>query len=105
MDEFGNIASTPQADPLIEEDLEASERGRLVYTDVQLARTDNEDPRRRMIFAADDPESWIPYGFEVKIAGASGSRKVWIHMVVEAHAGRGSVLAQDFTVVASTRDL
>ncbi len=105
MDEFGTVSSTPEPDPLIAEDILASERGRLVYADVQLAATDPLDARRKALFTVEDPEIWAPMGFEVKVAGASGSRKVWLRLVVEAHAHRGAVLAQDFTVVASTRDL
>jgi prepilin-type N-terminal cleavage/methylation domain-containing protein len=105
MDNLGNIAGSPTAGLVIEEDLNVSQRGRLVYANVQLARTDAASHARRSIFTVDPPANWVPDGFEVKIAGASGSRKVWIHLVVEVQAAAGRVAVQDCTVIASTKDL
>jgi len=101
----GTIAGAPNPDPMIDEDLDESGGGRLVYANVQLARSDNADPRRKAIFTMDDPNTWRPDGFEVKIVGASGSRQVWMHLVVAVQAERGRVAVQPNTLVASVRDL
>lgn len=105
IDLLGNVGATPVASPVIEEDPDVSERGRLVYADVQLASTDPGSRARSAVFAQDDPATWSPHGFEVKVVGASGARKVWIHIVVEAQAGAGRVAVMDSTVIASTKDL
>jgi hypothetical protein len=105
LDVAGNMAATPNATYKIEEDLDVSERGRLVYADVQLAPTDPASKSRSAVFTMDNPATWSPHGFEVKIAGASGSRKVWIHIVVEAQAHQGRVAVMESTMIASTRDL
>lgn len=105
LDIAGNMAAAANATYTIEEDLDVSERGRLVYADVQLAATDPTSKTRSAVFTLDPPASWSPHGFEVKIVGASGSRKVWIHIVVEAQASHGRVAVMDSTMIASTRDL
>jgi hypothetical protein len=105
LDVAGNMAALPNANPTIEEDLDVSERGRLVYADVQLAATDPASKARSAVFSMDDPQVWSPHGLEVKVVGASGSRKVWIHIVVEAQASHGRVAVMDSTMIASTRDL
>lgn len=105
MDVLGTIVDTPSPDPLILEDPLWSGRGRLVYAKVQLSRTDPSSYHRRAVFSADDPATWSPDGFEVKIAGASGSRKVWIHVVVSCPGATGDAAVHPNTVIASTRDL
>ncbi|MDA1194659.1 MAG: hypothetical protein O2894_05695 [Planctomycetota bacterium] len=105
LDASGNIAVAPEADPLIKEDPDVSQGGRLVYANVQLAATDNADAKRKALFSTDDPSHWTPNGFEVKIVGASGSRKVWMHLVVEVQADGGRVAVQPCTIIASVKDL
>jgi hypothetical protein len=105
LDIAGNMAATPTANHTIEEDIDVSERGRLVYADVQLAATDPASKSRSAVFSLDNPATWSPHGLEVKIVGASGSRKVWIHIVVEAQASQGRVAVMESTMIASTRDL
>ncbi len=105
LDTFGNVSAVPVAGILIEEDVQASARGRLVLGDVQLAPTDAASYHRRAVFSVDDPATWVPDGFEVKIAGASGSRKVWMHTVVESQATRGQIAVHANTMIASTRDM
>ncbi len=105
MDYLGTVSGTPELAPLIEEDVDASSRGRLVYADVQLAPTIAGNYSRRAVFTVDDPADWLPNGFEVKITGASGSRKVWLHLVVECEARRGEAAVHANTMIASTRDL
>lgn len=105
LDDQGNIGGAPVVDPQIPEDPDVSEGGRLVYANVQLAQTDNADAKRKAVFSVDNPNDWAPNGFEVKIAGASGSRKVWMHLVVEVLADKGRVAVQPCTIIASVRDL
>ena len=105
IDDLGTIAGTADPDPTIPEDVEASGRGRLVYANVQLSRTDPDVYLRRAVFTAAETPAWAPDGFEVKIAGASGSRKVWIHVVVSAPASRSRVVYHPSTMIASARDL
>lgn len=102
MDALGSISGTATPGLTIEEDVAVSERGRLAYANVQLAATDNARYDRRAIFTTD---AWAPHGFEVKIVGASGSRKVWMNLVVETQATRDQLATQPCTVIASTRDL
>jgi hypothetical protein len=102
---LGDLAATPAASPLIDEDRDVSTRGLLVCRGVQLCRTDASTPARRAILTADDPQVWVPDGFEVKIVGASGSRKVWIHLVVESPSSRGRVVVHPSTMIAGVRDL
>lgn len=106
-DAFGTIASTAVSAPLIREDSDGTVFGRLVFDDTQLARTDSQRHHYRavMTLTADDPEDWAPDGFEVKIVGASGSRKVWLHIVVEALAGASQVAVHPNTLIVSARDM
>jgi hypothetical protein len=104
IDGFGNIAAAPLTDPDIEEDLQASDRGRLVYRNLQLAPS-RSDAYRRSVFTTDEPETWAPGGFEVKVVGPSGARQVWMRLVVETEAGREEVAVLPSTVIASVRDL
>ncbi len=105
IDTLGTIAGAPTLGPTIDEDVDASGRGRFVYAGVQLSRTVPTEYIRRAVFTAVETPAWVPDGFEVKIAGASGSRKVWIHLVVAAPASRGRVAFHPSTMIASARDL
>jgi len=104
LDGFGNVAAVAEVDPRIEEDLQASDRGRLVYRNLQLAPS-RTDVHRRAVFTTDDPGAWSPGGFEVKVVGPSGARQVWMRLVVETEAGREEVAVLPSTVIASVRDL
>ena len=66
---------------------------------------DHQNFHRRARLSNDDPATWVPDGFEVKITGLSGSRKVWMHLVVESPGGKGIVGVQSNTVIAHPRDL
>jgi len=101
----GVLAGTASTVPVIDEDVDRTTLGRLVAAQVQLAPTNEDAPHRKAIFTVDEPQVWSPNGFEVKIAGASGSRRVWIHLVVESPAGGGRVAVHPSTMIASTRDL
>lgn len=105
IDENGQLASTPTPDFLIAEHPGISEGGLLVHHDAQLARTDPDRRLRRGVFTADTTTQWVPDGFEVKITGHSGHRKVWIHTVVETQALRGETAVHASTLIASVRDL
>lgn len=90
---------------VIPEDRALSQRGRLVYAGVQLAPTDPTVALRRAILTAEDVSVWAPNGFELKVSGPSGSRQVWIHVVVEVPAVDGRKRAtQACTRIAHTRD-
>jgi len=102
---MGVISSSPQPDPTIDEDPDQTLAGRLVAENVQLAPTDVESQPRTPVFTVEEPTVWAPDGLEVKIAGASGSRKIWIHLVVESPASKGRVAVHASTMIASTRDL
>lgn len=105
MDILGTLATNASSTMSLEEDPDASQGGRLLYADVQLARTLAGDFHRRARLSNDDPATWVPDGFEVKITGLSGSRKVWMHLVVESPGGKGIVGVQSNTVIAHPRDL
>jgi hypothetical protein len=99
------MSPTPTSAMEIDEDETCSEGGRLVYNDVQLARTDVASYHRRTLLTADDPADWVPEGFEVKYVGVSGSRKVWFRFVIEAHAHAGQVAVHSSTSIVNTRDM
>ncbi|MDJ0522724.1 MAG: hypothetical protein QNJ90_11710 [Planctomycetota bacterium] len=101
----GAMATNPTAGVLIQEDVDVSDRGRLVYGNVQLAQTSNASAHTRAVFTKDDPATWKPDGFELKIVGVSGARKVWVHIVIESQVRTGIVIPQAFTVIASPKDL
>jgi hypothetical protein len=105
MDAVGTLAVTPYSPYTIESDANLSDAGRLVYANIQLARTDASSQPRRALLTRDPDVDWVPNGFEVKVVGASGSRKVWMHLVLEAQSARGLVAAHASTLIASTRDL
>ena len=101
---MGGVSTSPVIGMTIEEDLDASERGRLVYGDVQLARTDASRFHRRSRFTADDAATWVPDGFEVKIVGISGARKVWFRVTAESPATKNVVGVLGCEMTASPRD-
>ena len=105
IDGLGNISAAPTAVTSIPEDLNVSGGGRFVGANLEVARTDTTSRIRQSVFTTDLPANWVPNNFEVKIAGSSGARKVWIRMTVEQQAAAGRVPAQDTTVVATLRDL
>ena len=102
LDELGEMAAWPEPHPSVEEDPLVSGRGRLLHADLQMARTDPTVVARRAVFTVDD---WAPEGLEVKIAGLSGSRRVWLHFVFEAPARPGRSAVHETTVIAIARDL
>lgn len=102
---LGVVATVPNAAAVVEEEPGRTTSGRLVAAFVQLAPTDDDSARRKAVFTRDAPEDWSPDGFEVKVAGASGSRKVWVHVVVESPAGGRRAAVHASTMIASTRDL
>lgn len=101
IDALGGAASGPSAGLWIEEDPDHSAGGRLVHADVQLAESDDGMRLCRPVFVTDE---WAPNGFEVKVVGASGSRKVWMHLVVESPASPGRSAVQSNTLIVSVRD-
>ncbi len=105
LDAIGNVAPSPTTGVVINEDINLSDRGRLVYTNTQLARSDQSSPVRKNVFTNDPPASWVPDGFTVKFVGVSGSRKVWMRLVVEVQAAKGRVAPHGSTLIASTQDL
>ena len=105
IDGTGTIAATPSTVSTIPEDMNVSLRGRYVRGNIAVARTDMTSKPRQAIFSSEPVATWTPNGFEVKVVGPSGSRKVWIRLTVEQEAAKGRVPAQQTTVVATTRDL
>ncbi len=103
-DALGNVSATPLADMTIEEDVTVSERGLLVYADIQLADSDlPNDFNRRPVFTSDDPTMWTPSGIEFKVVGPSGSRRVWMRIVLETASSARQVVVQPFSLIASAR--
>lgn len=102
---LGTVSTSADASLAIEEDLDLSRRGRLVYADVQLAPTRPADYFRRSRMTADDPVVWVPDGCEVKIVGVSGARKIWYRLTMETPGGKSVVGVQACTVTASPRDM
>lgn len=105
LSETDSMSATPQFSPEILEDQDVSDRGRLVYTDCQLSPTVAAEYHRRGIYTSDDPATWTPEGFEVKIVGPSSARRVWIHVVVETQTAKDVLGVHASTVLARTRDL
>ena len=105
LDEVGQIAGIPEQLSEIPEHQGLSESGMLVYAGIQLARTTPTSFSRKSVFTVDDPQKWVPDGFEVKITGGSGHRKVWFHVVAEAQSARGREATHVTTLIASVRDL
>lgn len=105
INENGQLASTPTLDFMIDEHPGLSEGGLLLHHDAQLARTAPDRHLCRGIFTTETATQWVPDGFEVKVTGPSGHRKVWIHTVVETQALRGETAVHASTLIASVRDL
>jgi prepilin-type N-terminal cleavage/methylation domain-containing protein len=107
MNGSGTIAGTGAVPKTgrIDEDTLVSKGGQFVYANVGVARTDTSSRPRTPAFSVEDPGTWAPNGFEVKICGTSGARKVWMRLTIEQQAFRGRVPAQETVVVANTRDL
>jgi hypothetical protein len=105
IDGVGTIAAAPTVVASIPEDLNVATGPRFVYANMAVARTDTTSKPRTPIFTVDDPATWTPNGFEVKVVGPSGARKVWLRLTVEQQASAGRVPAQETTAIVSTRDL
>jgi len=105
INEAGVLSASPEVDFVIPEHPGISEGGLLEHYDAQLAPTDPSRRLRSGIFTTETATSWVPDGFEVKITGPSGHRKVWLHTVVETQALRGETAVHASTLIASVRDL
>jgi hypothetical protein len=105
IDGLGNIAATPSAVASIAEDLNVSKGTRFVMRNVGVTRTDTTSYPRTPMFSVEPVATWTPNGFEVKVAGASGARKVWMRLSVEQQAAAGRIPCLQTTIVANTRDL
>jgi hypothetical protein len=102
----GNIDGSPLGNFTVKEDPSVSEQGRLVYARTQLARTDEDAHSTRAVLSQDDAEIWSPNGFEVKVTGASRSRQVWIHLVLEVpEVGSHRTATLASTLIANCQDL
>ena len=101
----GKIEDEPDDKFKLAEDEVLSRGSRLVSRRVQLAATSGPEALRRSRLTADDPDTWTPDGLEVKVCGPSGSRKIWIHMVVESPSRNGDASAlYSTTTIAHARD-
>lgn len=105
IDGSGTVAGSPTAVANIPEDLNVASGPRFVKANMAVSRTDPLSKPRTPVFTADDPATWTPNGFEVKVVGPSGSRQVWMRLCIEQQASAGRVPAQDTTVIVSARDL
>jgi hypothetical protein len=105
IDGNGVIAAVPTAVSTIPEDMNVSRGGRFVTANVAVARTDMSSRPRMPVFTVEPEATWTPHGFELKVVGASGSRKVWMRLTVEQQAVMNRVPAQQTTIVSNTRDL
>jgi hypothetical protein len=105
IDGAGVIAAVPTAVATIPEDMNVSRGGRFVAANVGVARTDMSSRPRMPVFTVEPEATWTPHGFELKVVGASGSRKVWVRLTVEQQAVMNRVPAQQTTIVSNTRDL
>ena len=105
IDGSGNVGATPVAVTSLPAEPGGGAGPQLVARNLAVARTDPTSPPRKSVFTVDAPAAWEPHGFEVKVVGPSGSRKVWMRLSVEAQARPGSVPAILSTAVAATRDL
>jgi hypothetical protein len=105
LDALGNVSATAEPPEDIDEDLAESPGGRLVYANYQLARTDAASFVRRARLTRDDPETWVPDGFEVKVVGPSGMRQVWMRFTVETQSATARDVVHGSTLIATIRDL
>jgi hypothetical protein len=101
----GTIAATPEVDYVIEEDLAVSPGSVLLYANFQLARSTDDSFDRRALLSVEPEDEWVPDGFEVKVVGASGARRVWINLVVEAQSVTQREAVAKATLVVNLRDL
>ena len=53
----------------------------------------------------DDPDTWVPDGFEVKVVGPSGTRQVWMRFTVETQSTTARDVVHASTLIATIRDL
>jgi hypothetical protein len=105
IDNKGQIASGPTVGLKIREQPALSEGPRLLFAQIQLARTDPGRTPRKAVLSVESPTAWSPHGFELKVAGPSGARKVWLHLTLEAAAAGGRESAfQSCTTIAHMRD-
>ena len=105
IDGLGNVAAAPTAVASIPENMNVTAGGRFVAANLGVARTDMASRPRQPIFTVEPVATWTPNGFEVKVVGSSGARKVWMRVTVEQEASAGRVPAQTTAVVATMRDL
>ncbi len=105
IDALGNVAASPSVLSKVPEDPKASWGPRFVAANMAVARTDLSSTPRKPVFSAEPLATWTPNGFEVKVVGTSGARKVWLRLCVEQQAAAGRVPAFMTTAVASTRDM
>jgi type II secretory pathway pseudopilin PulG len=105
IDGNGVIAAVPTAVSSIPQDANVAGGPRFVQANMGVVRTDLTSKPRTPLFTVDDPLTWTPNGFEVKVCGPSGSRKIWMRLAVEQQASAGRIPAQETTAIVSTRDL
>jgi hypothetical protein len=105
LDATGTMSALPEAAPQIPEDDAISPGGRLLYRQLQLARTRAESVQRKALLTMDAPDAWVPNGFEVKMVGTPSQRRVWFRLVVEAQSVTGRDVAYDTELIATLRDL
>ncbi len=105
IDGNGNVAASPTTPSTIPEDRNFSKGGRFLSGNIAVAWTDLTSRPRTPVFTTEPVATWTPNGFEVKVVGASGARKVWIRLTIEQQASAGCVPAQQMTLVANARDL
>ena len=105
MDTFGAISASAETTFTILEDMNVSNVGSLVYVNLQLCPSDitRESYDRRAWMTRDN--DWWPHGFETKIVGGSGSRKVWMRLTVEAPSVGAQTVVFASQLIASAHDL
>jgi len=105
IDGVGTIAAAPTAVSSIPRDLNVGGGPNFVRANMAVARTDLSSKPRTPLFTVEAPATWTPNGFEAKVVGPSGSRKVWLRLTIEQQASKGRVPAQETTTIVATRDL
>lgn len=104
IDGVGTVAASPSTPTTIPRDANVARAGSMVPANIAVAYTDMASSPRKPVFTVDAPATWTPHGFETKVVGPSGSRKIWMRLTVEQQAGKGRVPAHQTAVVATTRD-